>query len=339
MRKIKTSRAVGLTLAHDMTKVVPGVYKGARFTRGHVVAEADIPELLSMGKEHVYVMDEENERGVHEEEASVKLAGYIAGENTTFTGPREGKVNIKSTVSGIVKVNVGLLGRINSVEGIAVATVQDLSTTLPGKLVAAAKIVPLYIEAKNLEEVEKLAAAEGKAVEIRPFILKKVAVVVTGSEVCKGLIQDKFVDIMKSKVEPLGASVFSSTIVTDDEDMIAGAVQGMKAEGAELIIVCGGLSVDPDDVTVEGVKRAGARILKYGAPVVPGAMMLMASLGDTPILGAPAGGLFNINVIDVILPRLIAGQSVSRQDIIDLGHGGLCLNCSPCNFPECHFCR
>ncbi len=337
LKKIKTSRAIGFRLAHDMTKIVPGEYKGARFQTGHIVTEEDIPELLSMGKEHVYILDGEDKNFIHEEEAARRLAKAISGKNTEFTSPREGRINIKATTAGILKVDTALLYEINSIDGISVSTLHTNSQVDAGTPVGGTKIIPLYIEDETLNRVEKLTQSKGYVLNVKPFCLKKVGVIVTGNEVYHGLIQDKFVDVIRSKVEPLGATIFSSTIVPDDEDRIAMAIKEIKEKGCELIVVCGGLSVDPDDVTVEGVKSSGARIIKYGSPVMPGAMVLFAVLDDTPIFGAPAGGLFHTTGTDVFIPRLMAGELINREEIAAYAHGGLCLNCHPCHYPVCPF--
>jgi len=339
LKKVKTSEAVGLKIAHDMTKIIPGEYKGARFTRGHTVTGADIDELLSMGKEHIYVMEEAEEPGVHEEEAARRLAMAIAGDNTTFGPPCEGRINIKAVIPGLLKVDRRLLDEINSIESISAATLHSNTPVKAGGLLAGVKVIPLYIEEEKLKRVETLTGAKGKAVRVKPYVIKKVGIVVTGNEVYNGLITDKFVEIMRPKLEALGAGIFSEAIVPDDEDLIGQAVAGMKSKGAELIVTCGGLSVDPDDVTLEGVRRSGATIISYGSPIMPGAMSLLAVLGDTPILGAPAGGLFHTTSIDVLLPRLIAGEIITRQEVAGYGYGGLCLNCAVCQYPVCPYCR
>lgn len=339
LKKIKTSEAVGLKIAHDMTKIIPGEYKGARFTRGHLVTVSDIDELLSMGKEHIYVMEDSDQPGVHEEEAAARLAESLAGENTAFGTPREGRINIKATVPGLLKIDRELLDEINSIEGISAATLHSNTPVKTGGLVAGVKAIPLYIEEEKLSRVEALAAGKGKAVRVKPYIIKKVGIIVTGNEVYNGLIQDKFVEVMRPKLEALGACILAHTIVPDDEDRIGRAVAEMKQKGAGLIVTCGGLSVDPDDVTLEGVKRSGAEILSYGSPIMPGAMSLLAVLEGTPILGAPAGGLYHTTSIDVLLPRLIAGEIITRQEIAGYGYGGLCLNCTTCQYPVCPYCR
>ncbi|MFA6771124.1 MAG: molybdopterin-binding protein [Dehalococcoidales bacterium] len=339
LKKVRTRDAVGMVIAHDMTKIIPGEYKGARFKRGHVIAETDIDELLGMGKEHIYVDDGANEKIVHEEEAAVRLAAAISGQNTKPAIVKEGRLNIKSTIDGLVKVNRELIASINSVDSITVATLHNNTPVKAGSIVAGTKVTPLYIEEEKIKQAEHLAASKGKAVYVKPYLVKKVGVVVTGNEVYNGLIQDRFVGIMRSKLLEMGADIFASMIVPDDEEKIAQAIIEMKNQGAELIATCGGLAVDPDDVTLEGIKRSGASIIKYGLPIMPGAMGLLAILGETPILGAPAGGLFHTTAIDVVLPRLIAGEIITTEEAVEYGYGGLCLNCEHCQYPVCPFCR
>jgi molybdenum cofactor synthesis domain-containing protein len=206
-------------------------------------------------------------------------------------------------------------------------------------MVAATKIVPLYIEDASIRQVEELAGSGQPVIEVKPYIIKKVGVVITGNEVYNGLIKDKFLEVIRAKVESMGGSIIAHRIVPDDEDIIADAVKEMSDKGSELIVTCGGLSVDPDDVTVEGIIRSGAHIISYGTPIMPSAMILLAMLGSTPILGAPAGGLFHTTGIDVLLPRLMAGEIISRQEVIEAGYGGLCLNCARCLYPVCPFAK
>jgi molybdopterin biosynthesis enzyme len=339
LKKIRVEDAIGLTLAHDLTKVVPGQCKTAAFRRGHVIKQGDIPEMLSMGKEHVYIIEEEAGE-VHEEEAAARLVRAFAGPEMSFSGVKEGRIDMISTIPGLLRVDVELLHEINSVDEIVLSTLHNNTVCQPGTVTAGTKIIPLYIADAKLNQVEKLCATRGKVVRVLPFIRRNVGVVVTGSEVYKGRIQDKFGDTIRGKVEALGGYIENIAIVDDNESMIADAVLDMKFRGCQVIIACGGFSVDPDDVTVEGVEQSGARVVKYGAPVMPGSMCLMAYLGDIPVLGAPACAIWNkATVIDLLLPQAMAGVNITRRDIIALGHGGLCLGCKPCNYPVCPFCK
>ncbi|MHB8105073.1 MAG: molybdopterin-binding protein [Dehalococcoidales bacterium] len=337
LRKVKLDAAIGLVLGHDVTKVIPGKFKGPIFRRGHVIQKEDIPELLSIGKEHIYVMELE-EGEVHEEEAAIRIAAAIAGAGIDFSQPKEGRVNLKANVYGLLKINATLLKEINSLEEILVATLHNNTICHPGMIVAGTKIVPLFTNEVKLNGVEKMCQTGGKAVEVKPIQKKKVGVVITGNEIFKGIIQDKFGEVIRKKCEALGSTINHQIIVPDDADMIAQAIQVAKTKGSEIIVVCGGLSVDPDDVTVEGVRKSGARVISYGAPVMPGAMFLYAILDDVTVLGAPAAVSHNPSTIfDLILPRVLCGEILRREDIIELGHGGLCLNCEKCSFPVCPF--
>jgi molybdenum cofactor synthesis domain-containing protein len=339
LKKVKLENAIGQVIAHDMTKVDPGKYKGPRFRRGHVVKEEDLPELRLMGKEHIYVL-EGNDGLVHEEEAALRIARAVATPDFQLSQPKEGRVNIISPIHGLLKTDLALLKEINSIDNIVLAARHNNSVCQPGNIAAGTKIVPLLIEDEVLAGIEKLCAEKGPVFRILPFQKKKVGLVITGGEVFKGLIKDRFGSIIKTKVEALGSSIYRQTIVPDDEEIIGNTIKDMAGQGCDLIIVAGGLSVDPDDVTVEGVEKSGAEIISYGAPVMPGAMFLNARLGDIPILGAPGAVIFRqTTIVDLILPRVLAGESVSKEDIADFGNGGLCLECEACVYPICPFGR
>jgi len=337
LKKVKLDEAIGMVLGHDVTKVIPGKFKGPVFRRGHIIKKEDIPELLSIGKEHVYVM-ELGEGEVHEEEAALRIARAISGSGVEFGEPSEGRVNLKAKIPGLLRVNVCLLKEINSLGEVLVATRHSNTVCSAGMEVAATKIVPLFTTQAKVSEIEQMCQGAGKLVEVIPIKKKRVGVVITGNEVFKGRIEDKFGEVIKRKAEALGSVINHQIIVPDDVILIAQAITEMSAKDSEVIVVCGGLSVDPDDVTVEGVKKSGAKIISYGAPVMPGAMFLFAMWKDIPILGTPGAVIYNLTTIfDLILPRVLAGEKICREDIIKLGHGGLCLNCGKCSFPICPF--
>lgn len=339
LKKVKLGEAIGMVLGHDVTKVIPGQFKGPAFRRGHVIKEEDIPELLNIGKEHIYIIEEE-EGEVHEEEAALRIAKAVSGPGMELSEPSEGRINIRVKSAGLLKVNTALLREVNSIGEIVLATQKSYTTCQEGTIVAGTKINPLYISEAKLRKVEELCQKQGKVLKVIPLKPKSVGIIITGSEVFKGRIKDKFGETIRKKVEALGSTINHQTVVPDDEELIAQAITEMRDRGSDVILVCGGLSVDPDDVTVGGVEKSGAEIINYGAPVMPGAMFLLAMLGDIPILGAPGAVIFNqTTIIDVILPRVLAGEKVTREDIIELGHGGLCLNCGECNFPVCPFCN
>lgn len=337
IRKIKVHNAVGAVLAHDVTRIVPGHFKGPLFSRGHVIASEDIPKLLDIGKEHIYVL-ELDEGEVHEDEAARRIAAAIAGPGIDLAGPREGKVTLKARYRGLLKVNVPLLTEVNSVPEVIVAAAHDNTLCQPQARVAGTRIIPLFVPEARVREVEDLCAKKGRVVEVIPLPEKKVGVVITGSEVFKGRIEDRFGEVIQKKVEALGSRVLPKLLAPDDVELIAQAIARLKDQGAEIILACGGMSVDPDDVTREGIERTGAQIVKYGVPVLPGSMFLYALWDGIAVLGVPACVIHDpATVLDIVLPRLLAGQTLSAQDFVEMGHGGLCLECGDCRFPLCPF--
>ncbi len=337
LKKIKLDEAVGMTLAHDVTKVIPEKFKGPAFRRGYIIQKEDIPELLKIGKEHIYVMELEPGE-VHEEEAALRIARAIAGSGIEFTRPTEGKVNLKAKSNGLLKVDASLLKELISLGEITIATLHNNTVCQAGAIVAGTKVTPLIINEDTIKKVEQKCQSQGKVIDVIPIKKKRMGIVITGNEVFEGRIEDGFGKVIQRKVGALGSVIEQKVIVPDDVDMIAQALEGLKANGCEIIVICGGLSVDPDDVTVAGVRSAGAEIISYGAPVIPGAMFLYAMWEDTPILGLPAAVIYNpTTIFDLILPRVLAGEKICREDIVELGHGGLCLNCQKCSFPICPF--
>ncbi|MFP3976039.1 MAG: molybdopterin-binding protein [Chloroflexota bacterium] len=335
--KVNTKEAIGMTLAHDVTRISPGEFKGPRFRKGHVITEQDIPQLLELGKEHVYVLSLEPGE-IHEDEAGTRIAKAMADPSLELTEPSESRVDIKAKTSGLLKINVPLLGEINSIDEVIVATLHNNSVCHPGMRLAATRIIPLFTAGSKVEEVETLCQEKGKVIQVKPFVKSKVGLVITGNEVYNGLIEDKFGDVIAGKLEPFGASITHRIFAPDDTDMISQAMLEARDKGSEVIIVCGGMSVDPDDVTPQGIRQSGAKIVSYGAPVVPGTKFLYAQWDNIPVLGAPACVIYDpATVLDLVLPRVLAGEQISYQDVVDMGHGGLCLGCSKCTFPVCPF--
>lgn len=336
LKQIKVEDAIGTVLCQDITKIIPGEFKGVAFKKGHVVTAADVPELLKLGKEHLYVW-EVKDGFIHENEAGMRLAKAVAGKGIRFTEPKEGKVNLIVENDGLCQVNEELLFEINMIESIVVATVNNHRPLKKGDIVAGVRVVPLTIEEEKIRKIEEIA--EGKTViYVEPFKQFKVGIITTGSEVYHGRIQDKFGPVVRTKAEEFNCPVIRQIIVDDDIEQIVDAVHTLKAEGAEMIFTTGGMSVDPDDLTPSGIRRSGAEIVTYGAPILPGAMLMVAYLGDIPILGLPGCVMYHkTTVFDLVLPMVLTGQRVTRPMIVKLGKGGLCLQCKECRYPNCSF--
>jgi hypothetical protein len=340
--KLKTVRvedAVGRALAHDVTRIVPGRFKGPAYRRGHVIRAEDVPALLDLGKEHVYVLELE-QGDVHEDEASVRLATAVAGPGIQLSEPVESRVNLIASLDGLVRVDIDGLGHVNALGYLALATLHDGTVARQGDTVAALKPLPLVLGEADIRRAVELCQVRRGLVRVRPFRRLSVGVVVTGSEVAKGRVVDEFGPVVARKVEAFGCCVAVAARVTDDPAAIAQAIRGV-ATISDLILVTGGMSVDPDDATLAGVRLSGARIERYGAPVMPGVMLLLAYLDGKPVLGVPACAIFyRTTVLDLILPRLLAGERVTGADIAALGHGGLCRTpetCGDCTYPHCEF--
>ena len=337
MKKIKIEDAVGMILGHDCTQIIPGKFKGPRFRRGHRIRKEDIPEFLKIGKEHVYVMDLK-EGILHEDDAAVRLGKTFSGENIKTTGPSEGKVTFHSRIKGVLKINLSLLNRINLTRNIILSTLHRYTPCVPEMAVGATRIISLTAPEKQVQKVESWCEKEGPVIEILPYRKQNVGVVVTGSEFFKGRTEDRFDDRVGRKIIDFGSRVVTKRVVPDDAYQISEALAKFKNEPVDVILVTGGLSVDPDDVTRVGVKKAGTKIVFYGAPVLPGAMFLYGMLGEKPVLGLPACVFYHkTTLFDVIFPRILVGESPTRKEIGLLGHGGFCRNCSRCHFPVCSF--
>ena len=337
MKLIRTEEAVGHVLCHDMTQIIKGEYKDARFRKGHVVQPEDIPVLLSMGKEHLYVW-EMNPVMVHENDAAERLAALCGRDNMAWSGVKEGKIELTAACDGLFRVDSQRLMAVNSLEDIMVATRHGNTAVRKGGKLAGMRVIPLIIEEEKLRAAEQ-AAGDAPLLELLPYVKKTAAIVATGSEVKKGLIQDTFTPVVKDKLAAYGIETVSVAYSGDGVEHVAAAIADARKTGAEMIVCTGGMSVDPDDNTPGGIKASGARIVTYGAPVLPGAMFLLGYYDDgTVVMGLPGCVMYaGATIFDLVLPRVAAGVEVTRADIVALGEGGLCLGCKPCHWPDCPF--
>ena len=333
MKTVLVEEAVGTVLAHDLTQIIPGEFKGSRFKKGHVIAQEDIPVLLSMGKKHLYVIDPAAD-DVHEEEAARRIATAAVGENITLVEKGEGKVELHAGVDGLLKIDTDALENLIDDDAVMFAAIHQNVVVRQGELLAGTRVIPLFVK----ESVVARAESIGTFIRVVPLRNMRVGLVTTGSEIYHGLIQDKFGDVLRRKFASYGSTVIEQLFADDDDQMIADCIQRLKQAGAELIAVTGGMSVDPDDRTPAGIRCAGVKIETYGAPVLPGAMFLLGYLDEVPVVGLPGCVMYHgTSVFDLVVPRLLAGEHVTRRDIKKLGHGGLCRNCATCTYPNCGF--
>ncbi len=338
LKKIELKDAVGTKLAHDITEVRPGAFKGPAFRRGHTVCNDDLCHLQKLGKNHLYLLDPAEDE-IHEDEAAAILARALAGEGILWEDePREGKIKLQAGTDGLFIVNTSALAAFNMVEEVMCATLHSHTLVHRGELVAATRAIPLVMKRASVERAAAIAQQAGAVLAVKKLRPARVGIVVTGNEVYSGLIEDRFAPILSEKASALGCTVNEPLFVPDDAELINRAIKTHLERGCSLILLSGGLSVDPDDVTRQGIQIAGAQEMHYGAAVLPGAMFVVAYLGDIPLLGVPACGMYHrITVLDLILPRILAGEKIGKAELAFLGHGGLCRDCPTCTYPHCPF--
>jgi len=347
MKEIRTQDAIGHIISHDITRIIPGGEKSVAFKKGHVVREEDVGELLKIGKSHLFVWENDGSL-LHENEAAQILADLVVGTGFRKGEVKEGKIEVFADKPGLLRVDKEKLAALNAFDEVMVAARHDLCPVKKGDKLCGTRIIPLAISWERMDEVARAVGvdpakpADADLTETTLSVIQykkmRAAIVTTGSEVFEGLIEDGFTPIVREKLDEFDAEVIGNLTVPDNPDMTTSAIMRMIEKGADVVFVTGGMSVDPDDRTPLAIKNTGAKIVSYGAPVLPGAMFMMAYLGDTAILGLPGCVMHSKRtILDIILPRVMAGLRVTKEDIIALAPGGLCLSCEVCNFPACGF--
>ena len=336
MKEIAVEKAVGTVLAHDLTQIIPGEYKGPKFKKGHVITEEDIPVMLSMGKKHLYVL-EKDDTDVHENDAALRIASKAAGNGIKLTDPAEGKIELIAEINGLLKIDRERLYQLVAQDEIMFASIHDNIVVREGGKLAGTRIIPLFVAEEVMQKAEAILA-DGPIIEIIPLKEMRVGVVTTGSEVYSGLIEDAFGPVLVRKFGALGSKVEKQLFADDDDEMIADCIKQLIDDGMDIIGITGGMSVDPDDRTPSGIRKAGGEVISYGAPVLPGAMFMLSYIGDVPVVGLPGCVMYSrTSIFDLIVPRLLAGEKITKADINKLAVGGLCLNCEVCTYPICGF--
>ncbi len=337
MREIRTKDAVGHVLCHDVTQIIKGVTKDAVFCKGHIITEEDIPVLLSVGKDHLYVW-ENNEHMIHENEAAVILYSLCENERMRPSKVKEGKIEVIAECDGLLKVDKDRLNRVNGLGEMMIASRHGNFPVKAGEKIAGTRIIPLLIEKEKMARAKEVC--KGRPIlQLMPFLQKKAGIVVTGNEVYYGRLQDTFTPVIEEKLAEYDVEIIGHEVSDDNHERITACIRRLLERGADLILCTGGMSVDPDDRTPLAIKNTGARIVTYGAPVLPGAMFLLAYYeDDIPIMGLPGCVMYaKRTIFDLVLPRIMAGEKLKEKDISILGEGGLCLSCSICTFPNCGF--
>lgn len=337
MKRIRTQDAVGQILCHDVTQIIRGGAKGPLFRKGHVILEGDIPALLNLGKDHVYIWEESADL-LHENEAAEILLALCQGENMSATAPKEGKIELIADADGLFMADIERLRAVNSLGEMMIASRPSGFPVKTGDKLCGMRVIPLAIEKEKMRQARR-AAGCGPLLRLLPMKQKSYGLVVTGNEVFHGRIQDTFTQVIREKLDAYGCEMISLAIVDDDPAKITGSIESMLASGAEMVLCTGGMSVDPDDKTPLAIKNATDTVLRYGAPVLPGAMFMLAYTADgRPVLGIPGCVMYaRRTVFDLVLPRLLADAPITAEWLAGMGNGGLCLECRDCHFPNCGF--
>ena len=337
MKLIKTTEAVGYVLSHDITQIILGVKKGPVFKKGHIITEEDIPVLLSVGKDQIYVL-ENDETMMHENDAAYVLQKMCGNENMTHSEPSEGKIELFADIDGLFLVDNERLKIVNSFGEMMIATRPSGFIVKKGDKLAGTRIIPLIIKKEKMEQVQKLVGDEPilKVVSLKK---KKYGLITTGNEVFYGRIEDTFTPVLNAKLAKFGCEMVEHVILNDDDKKITKAIKEMLSHGVDMVLCTGGMSVDPDDKTPLAIKNSGVDIVSYGAPVLPGAMFLVSYTKDNrPVLGLPGCIMYaRRTIFDLALPRILSDIKVTPEYLSNLGNGGLCLNCEKCTFPNCGF--
>ena len=341
MKLIKTEDAVGHVLCHDITQIIKGVTKDAVFRKGHIVTEEDIPVLLSVGKENLYVWEKE-EGMLHENDAAEILRQICQGEHMHPSDVKEGKIELIADIDGVLKIEREKLRKVNSLGEIMIASRHGDFPVKKGDKLAGTRVIPLVISEEKMQQAKDVTAG-GVIFNILPYKKKKAGIVTTGSEVYYHRIKDTFTPVLEEKLAEYDIEIGGHEICNDDPQMIENAIRSLLADGCNMIVCTGGMSVDPDDRTPYAIRQVTGEIVSYGAPVLPGAMFLLAYYREEgkeviPVLGLPGCVMYSKRTIfDLVLPRLTAGEILTAEDLNILGEGGLCLNCPECTFPNCGF--
>ena len=341
MKEMRTEDAVGQILCHDLTQIIKGVTKDARFRKGHVIRAEDVPVLLSMGKDHIFVW-ENDETMLHENDAAEILRQLCQNEYMTASEPKEGKIELTALVDGVFQVDESRFDEVNELDDVTIATLPQNMPVKAGQKLAGMRVIPLVIKKDKMEQVKKVAGSE-PLLRLRPYRQNlKVGVVTTGTEVFLGRIEDTFTPVIASKLKAFGLTINEHRLSDDVAEHTQKHIGELIELGMDMVICTGGMSVDPDDRTPAAIRDAGAEIVTYGAPTLPGAMFLLGYVQkngrEIPVMGLPGCVMYaGRTIFDLILPRVITGEKITRREIRHFGMGGLCMNCKVCHYPVCGF--
>jgi len=322
MKKVKAENAVGKCLAHDIIRYGPAL-KAILFKRGHMVRAEDVEKLKDAGNYFVYV-DDGKENGVHEDEAATRMARVLACENISYTRPNKAAVSLLAEKNGLLNVKADVVKKINLIKDFVFATQANNVGVMKGDVVGVVKIIPLTIDERRMRKVEEILKKNKPILRVVPPKVKKIGIITTGTEVYEKRVKDGFGTVLKEKLASYGLGIEESVVLPDDEDKIREKIIEFKKKGYELILVTGGMAVDSDDVTPAAIRGTGADVVSRGVPTFPGSMIMLAYLDCVPVIGLPACVIPDKRTsFDLLLPRILAKEKITREELAEMGHGGL----------------
>lgn len=313
--------AEGKILAHNLLSA-----DGRKlFNKGHLLTAADL-QTLSRANFTTVIVAALDRTDLGENEAARRVGTAIAGSGVRVTAPGVGRANLIAEVAGPLCINVPLLNRLNNIdEGITIATLREHTLVQPGQLLALVKIIPFAIPAARVIDAESIARETSPAIWVRPLQPRSVALIVSGPETARERLLKEFSTPVEARIQKLGSALNSVRYVPHHADTIADALREQCEAGHGLILLAGvSAIIDRSDVVPTALTEAGGTVTHFGVPVDPGSLLMLGYLGEIPVVGTP-GCIKSpkTNVIDWILPRLLAGERLTRADLVVMGHGGL----------------
>jgi hypothetical protein len=338
LKKIKVEEAIGTQLAHDITEIRPGEFKGPAFRKGHTVCNDDICHLQKLGKNHLYLLDLEEDE-VHENQAASILAEASRARASQWeNNPREGKIGLHAAVDGLLTIDTAALAAFNMVDEVMCATLHSHTLVKKGELVAATRAIPLVMKRAPLERAAAIAAPKRRCGRGQTPAAGPGG---PGDHRQRGLPRPDRGQVRpdsKRQDHRPGVRGGGNNLCAGRRRPDRGAIRRHLDNGCDLLLLSGGMSVDPDDVTRKAIRLAGAGEVHYGAAALPGAMFLTAAIGEVPLLGVPACGLHHrVTVLDLVLPRILAGERIGRKELAFLGPRRPVPGLPRVRYPHCPF--
>lgn len=287
--------------------------------------------LLALAWPELHVLELEP-GDLHEEPAGARLSQAAAGEGVEVKGYSGGQWTLAAARRGLLRVRTAALHEVNAHAGMAVFTAWDLQPVEPGEVIARAKVTPLAIPEAAVKQAEASAWGVGGLVAVKPFAPRAIGAATRES--LDERQRARFEASLREKVDWFGSRLLPIRYTGGEAGAVAADLQGLMAEGAEVLIVAGASALDPLDPVFLGIEAAGGHMVRHGVPAHPGSLLFLAHVGERPVVGMPTCGMFSqATTFDLVLPRLLADVPVDNAELAALGHGGLLSQDSAYRFP------